>query len=108
MTETVGARSGARKNGAKGKGVSVCGEMAGEPATAILMMGMGFDVLSMSSSNILRIRKTLNHVPLSDAQRLLQEVLKMDSAPVVKSWLEHYLIKQGLSDMVKSNTPVHG
>lgn len=90
------------------KPISICGEMAGEPATAILMMGMGFDVLSMSSSNILRIRKTLNHVPLSDAQRLLQEVLKMDSAPVVKSWLEHYLIRQGLSDMVKSSVPVHG
>ncbi len=90
------------------KPISICGEMAGEPATAILMMGMGFDVLSMSSSNILRIRKTLNHVPLADAQRLLQEVLKMDSAPIVKSWLEHYLIRQGLSDMVKSSVPVHG
>jgi phosphotransferase system, enzyme I, PtsP len=85
------------------KPISICGEMAGEPTTAILMMAMGFDVLSMSSSNILRIRKTLSHVPLADAKNLLQEVLKMDSAPVIKSWLEHYLIKQGLGDMVKSS-----
>jgi phosphotransferase system enzyme I (PtsP) len=82
---------------------SICGEMAGEPTTAILLMAMGFNVLSMSASNILRIRKTLNHVPLSDAKRLLSEVLQMDSAPVVKSWLEHYLVKQGLGDMVKTN-----
>lgn len=85
------------------KPISICGEMAGEPTTAILMMAMGFDVLSMSSSNILRIRKTLSHVPLADAKNLLQEVLKMDSAPVIKRWLEHYLIKQGLGDMVKSS-----
>lgn len=85
------------------KPISICGEMAGEPTTAILMMAMGFNVLSMSSSNILRIRKTLSHVPLADAKSLLHEVLKMDSAPVIKSWLEHYLIKQGLGDMVKSN-----
>ncbi len=85
------------------KPISICGEMAGEPTTAILMMAMGFNVLSMSSSNILRIRKTLSHVPLADAKSLLQEVLKMDSAPVIKSWLEHYLIKQGLGDMVKSS-----
>jgi phosphotransferase system enzyme I (PtsP) len=85
------------------KPISICGEMAGEPTTAILLMAMGFNVLSMSASNILRIRKTLNHVPLSDAKRLLSEVLQMDSAPVVKSWLEHYLVKQGLGDMVKTN-----
>lgn len=88
------------------KPISICGEMAGEPTTAILMMAMGFNVLSMSSSNILRIRKTLSHVPLADAKNLLQEVLKMDSAPVIKSWLEHYLIKQGLGDMVKSGLAV--
>lgn len=85
------------------KPISICGEMAGEPTTAILMMAMGFNVLSMSSSNILRIRKTLSHVPLADAKSLLHEVLKMDSAPVIKSWLEHYLIKHGLGDMVKSS-----
>lgn len=88
------------------KPISICGEMAGEPTTAILLMAMGFNVLSMSASNILRIRKTLNHVPLSDAKRLLSEVLQMDSAPVVKSWLEHYLVKQGLGDMVKTNMVV--
>jgi phosphotransferase system enzyme I (PtsP) len=39
------------------KPVSVCGEMAGDPLSAILLMAMGFNTLSMSSSNILRVRK---------------------------------------------------
>ena len=32
--------------------VSVCGEMAGDPAAAILLLGMGVDSLSMSSSGL--------------------------------------------------------
>lgn len=88
------------------KPISICGEMAGEPSTAILLMAMGFNVLSMSSSNILRVRKTLTHVSYQDAKVLLAEVLQMDSAPVVKSWVEHFLVKQGLSDMVKGNVPM--
>jgi phosphotransferase system enzyme I (PtsP) len=83
--------------------VSVCGEMAGDPLSAILLMAMGFNTLSMSSSNILRVRKAICHVPMSDAKQLLDEVLKMNNPLIVKSWLEHYFRTHGLADMVKSN-----
>ncbi|MFG0587318.1 phosphoenolpyruvate--protein phosphotransferase [Acinetobacter sp. YQ_14] len=85
------------------KPVSVCGEMAGDPLSAILLMAMGFNTLSMSSSNILRVRKAICHVPMTDAQRLLDDVLQMNNPLVVKSWLEHYFKTHGLGDMVKSN-----
>lgn len=89
---------------ALGKPISICGEMAGEPTTAILLMAMGFNALSMSASNILRVRKTICHVPMSDARQLLDEVLKMDNPLVVRSWLEHYMLQHNLADMVKSST----
>ena len=38
------------------KPISICGEMAGDPLSAVLM-AMGFNTPSMSSSNILRVRK---------------------------------------------------
>jgi phosphotransferase system enzyme I (PtsP) len=81
--------------------------MAGDPTTAILLMAMGFDVLSMSSSNILKVRKTLSNVPLVDAQKLLQQVLNMDNQLVVKSWLEHYMHSHNLGDMVKGSAVTH-
>ncbi len=84
------------------KPVSICGEMAGDPLSAVLLMAMGFNTLSMSSSNILRVRKTICHVPMSDAQELLAHVLKMDNPLMVKSWLEYYFRTHGLGDMVKS------
>ena len=38
---------------AEGKPVSICGEMAGDPACAVLLMAMGFDGLSMNATNLL-------------------------------------------------------
>ena len=35
----------------EGKPVSICGEMAGRSAAAVLLMAMGFDSLSMNVTN---------------------------------------------------------
>jgi len=86
------------------KPISICGEMAGDPLSAVLLMAMGFNTLSMSSSNILKVRKTICHVPMPDAQELLKHVLKLDNPLMVKSWMEHYFRTHGLGDMVKSTT----
>jgi phosphotransferase system enzyme I (PtsP) len=34
----------------------VCGEMAGDPAAALLLLGMGVDSLSMSAVSLLRVK----------------------------------------------------
>jgi phosphotransferase system enzyme I (PtsP) len=81
--------------------VSICGEMAGDPATAVLLSAMGFSALSMSAANLLKIRKTLCHISMSEAKNLLDEVLVMDSPAVIRSWVEHYMIKKGLADVVR-------
>lgn len=85
------------------KPVSVCGEMAGDPLSAILLMAMGFSTLSMSSSNILRVRKAICHIPMQDAEKLLAHVLKLNNPLLIKSWLENHFKNNGLSDMVKTN-----
>ncbi|TQR68171.1 phosphoenolpyruvate--protein phosphotransferase [Acinetobacter sp. RF14B] len=90
------------------KPVSICGEMAGDPLSAILLMAMGFNTLSMSSSNILRVRKAICHVPMNDAQEMLAHALKMDNPLVVKSRIEYYFKAHGLGDMVKATTRIVG
>jgi len=88
------------------KPVSVCGEMAGDPLSAIILMAMGFNTLSMSSSNILRVRKAICHVPMTDAQHLLDQALKMNNPLMVKSLMEYYFKTHGLGDMVKLATRI--
>ncbi len=85
------------------KPISVCGEMAGDPLSAILLMGMGYKTLSMSSSNLLKVRKAICHIPMNDAELLLMEVIKMNNPLMIKSWMESYFKTHGLADMVKTN-----
>lgn len=88
------------------KPVSICGEMAGDPLSAVILMAMGFNTLSMSSSNILRVRKAICHIPMIDAQHLLDQALKLNNPLMVKSLMEYYFKTHGLGDMVKLATRI--
>lgn len=84
-----------------GKPVGICGEMAGDPGTAVLLMAMGFDSLSMSASNLLKIRKVICNVPQAQARALLEQVMQVDNAAVIKSLVEFELEDLGLLDLIR-------
>ncbi len=86
---------------AVGRKVSVCGEMAGDPGTAMLLMAMGYDTLSMSSSNLLRIKKLACTMSMQRAKALLERVLMVDSAAVIRSLVEYELEEAGLISLIK-------
>ncbi len=86
---------------AVGKPVGICGEMAGDPCTATLLLAMGFDSLSMSSSNLLRIKKLICEMPLARARALLERVLSVDSGAVIRSLVEYELEEMGLGDLIR-------
>ena len=44
--------------------LSLCGELASEPAGALLLLAMGYDKLSMNPHNILKIKWVIRHVEL--------------------------------------------
>ena len=73
---------------AQGKTVSICGEMAGDPFCAILLMAMGYDSLSMNSTNLIKVKMMIRKVPMSVAKNLLLEVMAMDEPQVIRSWVE--------------------
>ncbi len=94
---------------AVGKPVGICGEMAGDPGTSILLMAMGFDSLSMSASNLLKIRKVVRSVPMETSRRLLAQALGVDNAAVIRSMVELELNNLGLWDIVRpTQRPVGG
>ena len=89
----------------EGKPVSVCGEMAGDPSTALILMAMGFDSLSMNASNLLRVKAAVRQVNMTFLRRLLNEVLAMDNGEVITSYLDLQLTKVGLGDLVRHRKP---
>lgn len=67
--------------------VSVCGELAGDPAGALLLMGMGFDALSMNAPSLPRVRAAIRRVSLDAARALVRETLTLNTPAAVRSHL---------------------
>ena len=59
----------------EGKQVGVCGELAGNPETAKLLVGLGIRRLSMAPQSIGRVRKALNSITLNDAIELAENAV---------------------------------
>jgi phosphotransferase system enzyme I (PtsI) len=63
--------------------VSVCGEMAGDPIFTPLLFGLGVDELSMAPPLLPAAKYILRNMRLTDARKLAQQALAMDSAPTI-------------------------
>ena len=87
---------------AENKGIGICGEMAGNPSAAVLLMAMGFDVLSMNSTSLLMVKHALSNFEMSHARELLASVLNMDNAYLIKNFIDDEMRKAGLGNVVRS------
>jgi len=79
VQETV---EGARQHG---RWVGVCGELAGDPPTAILLAGLGVTELSMAPALVPEVKEALRGVELADAQAAAREALATDSAAAARA-----------------------
>lgn len=86
----------------EGKHVSICGEMAGDPAAVILLLAMGFDSLSMNASSVGKIRWIIRHFTQKKSAKLLHEVLSMESAVMVRCHMELALERAGLGNLIRA------
>ena len=93
---------------AEGKPVSICGEMAGDPAAAVLLMAMGYDSLSMNATNLPKVKWLLRQMPMTTARELLDKVMRIDSPHVIHSVLQLSLSKLGLTRMINPAAAVKG
>jgi len=82
--------------------VSVCGEMAGDPAAAILLLGMGIDNLSMSAANLPRVKWVIRSFTRRRARSLLKEALTLEYAHAVRNFLNMALEDAGLGGLVRA------
>ena len=63
---------------AQGKHVSVCGEMAGDPAVTRLLLGLGLRSFSMHPTQILAVKQEILRADAGRLQVWAQEVLESD------------------------------
>jgi phosphotransferase system enzyme I (PtsP) len=81
--------------------VGVCGEMAGNPTAAPLLLALGVDSLSMSAGSLLRVKRTIRTLRRKDAETWLQNALQMDNASDVTGYMRAVLEDAGLEMLIK-------
>jgi phosphoenolpyruvate-protein phosphotransferase len=76
---------------AAGIELSVCGEMAGDPAAALALTGLGIRSLSMSAPSLAAVRRSLRAVRLADLEREATAALDAQSATEIRARFERLL-----------------
>lgn len=78
------------------KWVGMCGEMAGEILALPLLLGMGLDYFSMSSTSILEARKIINSLTKKETVVLVNEALKCHNENEVIALVTKFLQEKKL------------
>ena len=76
--------------------VSICGELAGDPAGAILLLGMGYQSLSMNLASLPRVKAAIRRVRVDQARELLDKALSCASTDQVVGHLGVFMSELGL------------
>ncbi len=76
---------------AKGKQISVCGELAGKPAAAVILVGLGLHKLSMSKTNIAGVKAALAKVTIEKARSIGIACRNLKTQEEVKAYLKDNL-----------------
>ncbi len=79
-----------------GISVTVCGEMAGDPSVAPVLLGLGIHELSMSAVAIPEVKSVVRAMTLAGARELVERVLTLPTADDVRAAVQAYLSTLGL------------
>ncbi len=78
--------------------ISVCGEMAGEPAYTLVLLGLGVQVFSVSPATLLEIKKVIRSVTMREAREVVDKIFQFDSDREVDAYLSE-MVRRLLPEM---------
>ncbi|MGV3001863.1 phosphoenolpyruvate--protein phosphotransferase [Vibrio sp.] len=82
--------------------VCICGELAGDPIGALLLIGMGYRSLSMNTSNVARIKYILRKSDSTELQQLLNTAMKQAYGTDIYNLVFQYLEQKGLAGFIRA------
>jgi phosphotransferase system enzyme I (PtsP) len=90
---------------AEGKKVGICGELAGDPGAALLLLAMGYDILSMNANSLPKVKSVVRHFSKVQADRLLQSAMALDNSEEIKELLDIALEEAGMTRLLRPKQP---
>ncbi len=85
----------------EGKRIGMCGEMAGDPLYALLLLGMGLEEFSMGSLYIPVVKKAIRSITYRTAKATAQIVLQMDTVGEIKRYLFEQMRELGMLELLE-------
>jgi len=82
--------------------VNICGEMAGDPMAAILLLGLEFDSLSMNARSLPKIKKVIRSFSLSEAKDAVAYALALEKGRDIYDYLFELLERKGLGGLIRA------
>lgn len=82
--------------------VTVCGEIAGEPGGAILLMAMGYRKLSMNAYNLRKINWLIRNVTLEESRNLLNRALTAQTHQEVFNHVNVFMEEKGIGGLIRA------
>ena len=76
--------AGARQGGIE---CAMCGEMAGDPLYALLLLALGLDTLSVNPSDLPAVKRVLRSADLADAKQLLEAAMAFSAHDEIEGYV---------------------
>lgn len=77
--------------------VTLCGELAGKPISAMALMGLGYRSISMSAASIGPVKAMLRELPLRELERFFEDNLDGDTAHLpMRALLQGFADERGV------------
>ncbi|AFA49328.1 phosphoenolpyruvate--protein phosphotransferase [Acetobacterium woodii] len=75
----------------------MCGEMAGDPKAALLLLGLGLNEFSMSALAIPQVKKIIRSVHYKDAKAIAETALNMETGEEIMDFIQKSMEKLNLN-----------
>ncbi|MCG7490522.1 phosphoenolpyruvate--protein phosphotransferase [Vibrio sp. Of14-4] len=82
--------------------VCICGELAGDPIGALLMVGLGYRSLSMNTSNVAKIKYLLRHTDSHELQDLATQALMKPYGNEIYTMMKTFFDDKGFSGFIRA------
>lgn len=76
-----------------GKFTGMCGELAGDPAATLLLLGLGLDEFSMSASSLLPVKKIIRNTSMEEAKKIAEHALTLKTSAEIQEYCGRALKK---------------
>ena len=82
--------------------VCICGELAGDPIGALLMVGLGYRSLSMNTSNVAKVKYLLRHTETEELRSLADKALMQPYGHDIYAMMQSFFESKGFAGFIRA------